>query len=412
MEQTQIRPISSGERIEILDVLRGFAICGILIGNMQWLAGYGMTPHVLIEGWPIGERITQFLIHFLVDGKFYSIFSFLFGFGFALQIARAADRGDVNARLFKRRLFWLLIIGLLHAYLLWAGDILSIYAVTGFLLLLFRKKSDHALVKWAIWLLLLPIPVYLLLYVLFVSFAPPMPPEFTETDPVRALAFWQSMVGQVSEAGFVEILTGYNLQLIVGRYIGLIVEMRFAKLLAMFLLGYYAYRRGLFQAPASNGPLFRRVLRYGLFFGVIGNAMLAGVMWFEPPFPPSALGILGVVGYAIGVAPLALAMIAGITLMWQRETWRRVLAFLAPVGRMALTNYLLQTVIAVLLFYGYGLGWYGKVSPISATVIALAVFAFQVVFSTVWLRFFQYGPMEWIWRQLTYKQRLSLRRLH
>jgi uncharacterized protein len=411
MEQIHARPVTPDERIPLLDVLRGFAIGGILIGNMQWFSGYGMTPHVLIEGWPVGERMTHFLVHFLVDGKFYSIFSFLFGFGFALQIARAAERGDAKARLFKRRLFWLLVIGLLHAYLLWAGDILSIYAVTGFLLLLFRKKSNRSLVKWAFWLLLLPIPVYLLLYGLFVSFAPPLPPEFTEADPVRALAYWQSAATQVSEAGYLEILTGYNLQLIVGRYIGLIVEMRFAKLLAMFLLGYYAYRLGIFHASESHGPLIRRVLKYGLILGLIGNSVLAVVAWVEPPFPPSALGILAVVGSTIGVAPLALAMIAGITLLWQRGTWQRVLSILAPVGRMALTNYLLQTVIAVLLFYGYGFGWYGRVGPISATLIALAVFALQIVLSTVWLRHFQYGPMEWIWRQLTYKQFLGLRRL-
>ncbi len=410
MTSENIRPISVGERIELLDVLRGFAIGGILIGNMQWFAGYGMTPHVLVEGWPLSERLMAFAIHFFVDGKFYSIFSFLFGFGFALQIARAEARGDVEARLFKRRLLWLLVIGLLHAYLLWAGDILSIYAVTGFVLLLFRKKSDRSLLKWAFWLLLTPIPVYLLLYGLFVAFAPPLPPEFTTADPVKALAGWQAAINQVSTASFWEILTGFNPQYVIGRYIGLIVEMRFAKLLAMFLLGFYAYRKGFFQDPVAHLPTIRRVLKYGLLLGVIGNAVLAGVAWFEAPFPPSPLGILAVVGYAVGVAPMALFMIAAITLLWQAPASASILAILAPVGRMALTNYLLQTVFAVLIFYGYGLGWYGQVGPINATLIALGIFAFQIVLSRLWLRYFEYGPMEWIWRQLTYKQALAIRR--
>src|SRR5215207_8010099 len=148
----QASPIAVNERIQLLDMLRGLAVGGILIGNMQWFSGYGMMPPVLTEGLPIYDHVTRFLVHFFVEGKFYSIFSFLFGFGFALQIARAEERGDTKAVVFKRRLCWLLVIGLLHAYLLWAGDILSVYALMGFVLPLFRKKSDKSLLKWAVWL--------------------------------------------------------------------------------------------------------------------------------------------------------------------------------------------------------------------------------------------------------------------
>src|SRR5918993_1219319 len=151
MSKSQISPVSLQERIEILDVLRGLAICGILIGNVQWFSGYGMMPESVAQQSPVADRITHFLVHFFVEGKFYSIFSFLFGFGFALQIARAEERGDRTASLFKRRLFWLLIIGLLHACLLWAGDILSVYAATGFVLILFRKKTDRSLLEWVFW---------------------------------------------------------------------------------------------------------------------------------------------------------------------------------------------------------------------------------------------------------------------
>src|SRR5215210_298609 len=156
MSESQISPISSQERIEILDVLRGLAVCGILIGNMQWFSGYGMMPEALAGQAPFADRLTHFLVHFFVEGKFYSIFSFLFGFGFALQIARAEERGDRKASLFKRRLFWLLVLGLLHAYLLWAGDILSVYALMGFVLLLFRKKTDESLLRWAFGLIIAP----------------------------------------------------------------------------------------------------------------------------------------------------------------------------------------------------------------------------------------------------------------
>src|SRR3954468_20112624 len=173
MSKSQISPVSLKERLEILDVLRGLAVCGILIGNMQWFSGYGMVPDALAANSPFAERMTHFLVHFFVEGKFYSIFSFLFGFGFALQIGRAEERGDLKASLFKRRLFWLLIIGLLHAYLLWAGDILSVYALMGYLLILFRKKSNESLLKWAFWLMVVPIVTYILLWIAFVEFAPP-----------------------------------------------------------------------------------------------------------------------------------------------------------------------------------------------------------------------------------------------
>src|SRR5438876_9024911 len=157
MSTNHISPVSLQERIEVIDVLRGLAVGGILIGNMQWFSGYGMMPPALETQSPLFDQITHFLVHFFVEGKFYSIFSFLFGFGFALQIARAEERGDSRASLFKRRLFWLLVIGLLHGVFLWAGDILSVYAFMGFLLILFRKKSDSAMLRWAFVLLVVPI---------------------------------------------------------------------------------------------------------------------------------------------------------------------------------------------------------------------------------------------------------------
>src|SRR5213082_1225387 len=156
MTKSQLTPISLPERIEILDVLRGLAVCGILVGNMQWFSGYGMMPPVIARQSPFADQVTHFLVHCFVEGKFYSIFSFLFGFGFALQIARAEERGDSRASLFKRRLFWLLVIGLMHGALLWAGDILSVYAWMGFLLILFRRKTDGALLKWALILIVIP----------------------------------------------------------------------------------------------------------------------------------------------------------------------------------------------------------------------------------------------------------------
>jgi uncharacterized protein len=407
MENTAAQPVSIDERIEVLDVLRGTAVCGILIGNMQWFSGYGMMPPVLEAATPISDQITRFIVHFLIEGKFYSIFSFLFGFGFALQIARAEARGDQRASLFRRRLFWLLIIGLLHAYLLWAGDILSIYALMGFVLILFRRKPDDSLLKWAFWLVLVPVFTYTLLYVVFAAF---VSPEALAGIGQAQLDQWNYSLQLVPKASYWQIITDYNKDYVVGRYLGLIFGMRLPKILAMFLLGVYAYRKGIFRDLGANKAVVRRVLVWGFVVGVVGNVVFALLAGNESPFPPSIAGIIGVLAYAFGVPALALFLIALVATLWQTDAWRRVLSVLAPVGRMALTNYLLQTVICVTLFYGFGFGLFGRFGALASSLIALAIFAVQILISGIWLTFFNYGPMEWIWRQLTYRRRLALAR--
>jgi uncharacterized protein len=192
---------------------------------------------------------------------------------------------------------------------------------------------------------------------------------------------------------------------------GLIFQMRLPKILAVFLLGMYAYRIGVFQNLKEHADLIKKVLIYGAVLGLIGNIAMAGLAGNEAPFPPSPMGLAGVIGYSFGVPALALFTIAVIATLWQSEGWRNVLAFLAPVGRMALTNYLLQTVICVTIFYGYGFGMFGTVGASKATLIALTIFAVQIILSSIWLRYFIYGPKRWIWRQLTYCRRLNLRRV-
>ena len=219
---------------------------------------------------------------------------------------------------------------------------------------------------------------------------------------------WPSTVATVSQGGYFEILTGFNVNYIVGRYMGLIFQMRLPKILAMFLLGFYAYRIGIFQNLVEHKVLLRKVLVYGLVLGIIGNLMMAGLAGNEAPFPPSLAGFVGIIGYAFGVPALALGIVAAVATLWLNDRWNRLLSVLAPVGRMALTNYLMQTVICVVLFYGYGFGMFGTIGATKATLIALAIFVVQIVLSNLWLTFFRYGPMEWIWRQLTYRQRFPL----
>ena len=165
----------------------------------------------------------------------------------------------------------------------------------------------------------------------------------------------------------------------------------------------------IFHRPAESQQLIRKVLLYGLILGIVGNVIFAATAGNEAPIPPSAEAILGVIAYAFGVPAMALSIAAGVAVLWQIPAMRSVLAVLAPVGRMALTNYLMQTVICVFIFYGFGFGRFGKVGAASATLIALTIFASQIVISSIWLKYFNYGPMEWNWRQLTYGKRLELR---
>lgn len=407
MAEDQLAPISVTERIEILDVLRGVAIGGIFMGNMQWFSGYGFMPDAMAAQTPFVDQAARFLVHVFIEGKFYSIFSFLFGFGFALQISRAEDRGDLKATVFKRRLFWLLIIGVFHAFLLWSGDILSVYALIGFVLLLFRKKATESLPKWILGLILAPIAVYVVFLVLFVSFAPP---DVASSVAEAKNGMWQNAVGVVPNGTYLRIMVDYNLNILAGRWAGLIFEMRLPKILAMFLLGFYAYRRGIFRSLANHKNLIHRVLIYCLPAGIVLNLVFAYYAGRESVLPPEPIGLLGVVTYGFGVPALALGIIALIVTLWQNHNGQKALSIFAPVGRMAMTNYLLQTVVAISIFYGFGFGLYGTTGAAKATVIALVVFVFQVVLSTMWLKFFQYGPMEWIWRQLTYRKRLPLLR--
>ena len=200
------------------------------------------------------------------------------------------------------------------------------------------------------------------------------------------------------------------MQYIVGRYAGLIFQMRLPKILAMFLIGMYAYRRGLFQDPQANRPFIRQVAVYGISIGLASNLIFAWLSGNEAPFPPSIAGLVGVAFYAIGVPALALGIAAEVVILWQGGAARKLLSAFAALGRMALTNYLMQTVICVLIFYGYGLGKFGSVGALQATATAFAIAGFQLIASSLWLRYFSYGPMEWVWRQLTYQTRLELRR--
>lgn len=406
----QAAPVPPAERVVLLDALRGFALLGILTMNLLAFSGYyelKMVGQLASLPTPATDRISHFLMAVFAEGKFYSLFSLLFGIGFAMQMLRAEQKGDDFVLRYRRRLGVLVVIGMVHLCVVWAGDILVLYALLGFLLLPLRRYGDRALLIGAAALIAAPV---LLRAVVLASggVLDPGAPVLALGERLDAGLFGAEaatpLVSFVVPGGWIE-LAKYNLAGPVWRFGELLQEGRAFKVLGMFLIGFVAARRAIFSNLEANHRLLRRVLIAGLALGVVGNLLFA---WLTVAVHAEFLSLLGLAetaAYAVGVAPLALAYGAGFALLWTRPGWRRWLMLPAPAGRMALTNYLAQSFVGIGLFYGVGLGRGGHFGPTLIAPLAVLVFAAQLQLSALWLRRYRYGPAEWLWRSLTYGQR-------
>lgn len=408
-------PTDPAKRIQIIDVLRGFALLGILIVNME-LFGHPVqlviAPVETSVAWV--DRAAVWLVRFLAEGKFYSLFSLLFGLGFALQMAHAAQKGVRFIPLYARRLLILLGIGLVHAYLICVGDILTLYALLGFVLMLFRKTSPRALVRWVVVLLLIPVLFYAfaLGMIALGSTQPGVAEQIQlgfEEQRQAYLADIQRAYNVYANGGFAEITAqrAYDMNFMAFGNLFLAPSV-----LAMFLIGLWFARKKAFENVEENLPFFRRLLVWGLIIGVVGNTFFASLIGPDSPrFIPSLTMLVATLGQTFGAPALSLFYVATLTLLNRKPAWQQHLAPLAQVGRMALTNYLGQSVICTLIFYGYGLGLFGQVGKAAGLLLAVVIYVAQVWFSGWWLRRFQYGPMEWLWRSLTYLKWQPMRKL-
>ncbi|MEO5510785.1 MAG: DUF418 domain-containing protein [Longimicrobiales bacterium] len=383
------------ERIQALDVLRGVAVGGILLANVLVFFGLTFLPAERAAAMSSASRdsITLLIEHVFVDGKFYSVFSLLFGIGFGVQLSRG---GDAALPRFKRRLRILLGIGAVHALLVWAGDILLVYALLGFTLPWFERKTDRELLRGTVIMLAIPTALYIIGLVPWMLLAPnAAPPAPGGGMPPSVLGIFEA----IGTGGFKEALIG-NLVFFVGRWLDLVATVRFPKVLGMFVLGLWAVRTGIALRPEEHRAVLRRWCLLGWGIGLPANiaATWAGQHWAY--LPPSAGGLFGVIMAAIGVPMLALGYATTVALLVVNG-WRIMRVF-APVGRMALTNYLMQSAICVLLTRGFGFGLWWQVGATAAMGVAAAVFLVQILASTLWLSRFRFGPAEWVWRRLTY----------
>lgn len=390
-------------------MLRGFAILGIFIANLNaytfnWALTEDQKSTMLLHSY---DGQMEFFHTMLITGKFYSIFSLLFGIGFAIYLSKA-DQNNNILKLFKRRLLVLLLIGFLHL-LIWTGDIVAFYAILGFLLIPLRKFSNKVLLILAAVCILIPIGLYAL------QMANPKIFNIAQW-PAKLAIHLDSKIGIDSNESYYKVGAGNNFWMmlranlhgIFWRYHDLIFESRAFKVIGMFLLGVVVGRTKIFANLNNHKKLFWTVAIAGFAIGIPLNYFYADMKGPEY-YQLMIEGLYKTILYSFGVAPLALAYVASICLLYLKKSFKSTLDLIAPAGRMALTNYIMHSVIGLFTFTKLGLG-IDNYGPTAFTIFALVIFTFQIIFSTIWLRYFNYGPLEWLWRSATYRKWQKMRK--
>jgi uncharacterized protein len=392
------------QRIESLDLLRGIALLGILAMNIQTFAmpqAAYMNPTVWgsLDGL---NGIIWGISHLLVDQKMMAIFSMLFGAGIILF----TERSQSPMKFHYRRNFWLLLFGLFHAYVLWYGDILVTYAICAFVIYPLRNSSLRRL--FVLSLIFLSIPS--LFYLLTGFSLPYIPPEIIQQDfmpiwnPDQTLitaeitAYQGSWLEQLS----VRAPAAFQMQTF------LLIMGTFWRSAGMMLLGMALYRLGILSGQASQ-KVYQTLILLAL---IIGFPFIGfGIYWnFSHNWPLQSMFLGSQFNYW-GSILASLGWIAVIILIHQHQAWRFITSRFSAVGRMAFTNYIMHSLILGFIFYGHGLALFSKIDRLGQSLIILGIWAFQLWFSSWWLNRFQYGPLEWFWRVLTYFKRFQFKNI-
>jgi uncharacterized protein len=389
---SKLSPIKPRSRLEFVDILRGFALFGVLAANLSSFSGYSSN---VADYTDFLDKAVLIGIQFFVRAKFYTLFSFLFGWGMAVQMQRAAEKGQRFWPLFARRMGILLIFGLIHGMLIWSGDVLTLYAILGLALLLFRKRSERTLLTMTVIFLLLTIVLNL------------------PGERMNAFREWYASITEFMRWGDLPqniLATGSYWEIVPKTtqdfwaaqswfiyYLG--------GVFSMFLMGFYVGKRRILQHVDGHLPLLKRTLLVGLIVGVVFNGIYVWNTLHPEWVNASYNRFVGVGSRTIGAPALMLFYVSGLILLTRRNLWLERLRPLGNVGRMALSNYLLQSVLCVLIFYAFGLGLYGQTDPTFGFIVTVVIFAAQIRFSRWHLHKYHFGPMEWVWRTLTYGRR-------
>lgn len=305
----------------------------------------------------------------------------------------------------------LLLIGIVHAVFIWYGDIVHQYALLGFLLMLFRGREPAKLLRPIFISMAIPIVLFMVL-ALLLELGKQHPPtrQKLEQQRIEQRERHRANAAEAREA----YARGSSVEVLQQRLKDLAMLESFAvfylpHVFAMFLLGLYVGKRGIARDPAAHEPLLRRVWRWGLILGLIGGVGSVVSQETVDPTVPTLEGAFFTALYIVGAPALSLFYMISILFALRRPRWHARLLPLAAVGRTALSNYLLQSIVCTTIFYSYGLGLFGKVPPSGGLAIALVLFALQIPLSVWWLRRFRFGPVEWLWRSLTYGKAQPMR---
>ena len=398
-------PVNPSERYVILDVLRGIALLGICLANYQEFSLYTFQNKGVVEAMPTApiDRIWKYFHYIFIEGKFYSLFSLLFGIGFSMILSKITQKNQYGFAVFYRRMMILAIIGFMHLLLLWAGDIVVLYALVGLLLPLFRNVSNKKLLIISAALLCFPIALD--------TFKVLTDHRFTLMIPVeKALQYLNAKNGITDDNFSVWLLEGksysdvlkFNVSGAFIRCQEFIEGNRVFKVLGLFLLGLYVGRNRIYARLSDYTAILKKIRKYGFLVGLPVSCLFA---WNAVD---GQLGLIaGSTIYALSVVPMSLAYISSICLWYTKHQDMKLFRIMAAPGRMALTNYVGQSALGMIIFYGIGFKL-ALTGLVYVELIAAGVFVFQVLCSNVWLHYFRFGPLEWIWRMLTYGKWLKV----
>jgi uncharacterized protein len=431
-----LAPVGEGERLMSVDVLRGVALLGILMVNI-WGFAFPFAalmnpahPALVSYAGEFGaiEGVMWLVQHLFFDMKMMAIFSMLFGAGLVLMVERAGEQAYEIWAIYYRRLAWLLVIGLFHAYFLWYGDILVLYALCGLLLYPLRKWRPRLLIGVSIPVLIIPIILFLVLgavlwwlrdsalqaeAILAAGGSPTAEQLGILEGWTAARAGLDPTPAQIAEQ--VAAFRGSPLEVIyenallsLSMHLQMLPMWGIWRAVGLMLIGMALMKLGVFSGERST-KFYSRMLVLGYGVGLPLIALGAWDQW-RSSFDPIRAMMIGLNVNYIGSIPVALGHVALVMLVVRSGVMGQLAPRLAAVGRMALSNYLAQTLISTAFFFGWGLGFFASVERIWLPVFVLSVWAIQLAWSPVWLQHFRYGPAEWLWRSLTYNRLQPLRR--
>lgn len=380
-------------RIDVIDAIRGFAVLGILLANIQSWSGYKFLPFTELAELPFYalDATLYWWNTFLVDSKFYAIFSLLFGVGFGLQWERKQHQADTFLPMYRRRMAFLLLFGLLHM-LLWSGDILLLYAMLAFIMIALRGLAPRVQLQLGAALMCF----FLLSHIAALILGEPGQVTQSVAHKTYPDMAPEALIGAFASDSWARVWE-VNLHNVYWRWHDFIPNGRISRVLGFFLIGCYFARSGFFTGAACRPrTLFICLLSGAAMTWIAMHMGLSMSSWAAEPRDLVSKQL-----YVFGQLLMAVGYMCALAIAFQTRTGRQLMHPLTLIGRTAFTSYLGQTIIGIGIFYGVGLGYIATLGLAQLGLLAVLIYALQVVFASLWLRFFRQGPVEWLWRCLT-----------